>query len=62
MDRYEKMEHLREELGDGLTLEEMVDALSEDEMEDLYDYICRMESLTRRDEEEEEDEEDEDDE
>lgn len=42
MTRFEMLEILIEELGVELALDELVNALSDDEMESNFDYICRM--------------------
>ena len=42
MDRFEMLERLVEVLGIEKTLEELVNAMSDDEMEENYKYIARM--------------------
>ena len=42
MDKYEMLKKLINELGETETLNALVDALSDDEMTENYDYICRM--------------------
>lgn len=42
MKRFERLEQLVEALGMEKTLEELVNAMSDDEMEDLYEYIAKM--------------------
>ena len=42
MKKYEMLKKLIDELGETETLSALVDALSDDEMTDNYNYICRM--------------------
>lgn len=42
MDRFEMLERLVEVLGIEKTLEELVNAMSDDEMKENYEYIARM--------------------
>lgn len=45
MDRFEMAEFLIDNLGVERTLGELVNALSDDEMKELFDYIVRMYDL-----------------
>ena len=42
MSKYEMLEKLINELGETETLNALVDALSDDEMAENFNYICRM--------------------
>ena len=57
MSKYEMLEKLINELGETETLNALVDALSDDEMIENYDYICRMYDIENEEDMEEEEEE-----
>ena len=52
--RFDKMDHLVEFFGNEHALGEIVRGMSEDQMEDSYEFITRMWSLQRVDEASEE--------
>ena len=54
MDKFDMMEKLIENLGVKETLTELVHALSDDDMKENYEYICRMNGIDNETEEEEE--------
>lgn len=54
MDKFDMMEKLIENLGVKGALTELVHALSDDDMKDNYEYICRMNGIDNETEEEEE--------
>ena len=45
MEKYRMLEYLIEMLGAEKTLDEIVDALSTDEMRACYEHICRMHDI-----------------
>lgn len=53
MDKFDMMEKLIENLGVKGALTELVHALSDDDMKEYYDYICRMNGIDNETEEEE---------
>nr|DAE44678.1 MAG TPA: hypothetical protein [Caudoviricetes sp.] len=55
MEKNEMMNKLIENLGVEKTLEELVDALSDDEMKSDFEFICRMNDIPMDEEEEEDD-------
>ena len=57
MTKYEMLEKLINELGEIETLNALVDALSDDEMAENFDYICRMYDIEEEDTQLEEEEE-----
>lgn len=56
MEKIEMMNKLIESLGVEKTLEKLVDALGDDEMQDNFEFICRMNDIPMNEEEEEENE------
>ena len=53
MDKFDMMEKLIENLGVKGALTELVHALSDDDMKENYEYICRMNGIDNETEEEE---------
>ena len=53
MDKFDMMEKLIDNLGVRGALTELVHALSDDDMKENYEYICRMNGIDNETEEEE---------
>lgn len=50
MSRFEMLEKLVENLGESEALNALVNALSDDEMKENFDYICRMYDIENEEE------------
>lgn len=47
MKRFEQLEHLIRELGTDTTLHELVNAMSDDQMQDLYEWVTNCYCIKR---------------